>query len=150
MNEQPSKKVHEEVFNASRSGDLTRLVALFTEDAVMMPSNDITIYGREEIRWWWEDYFKFFEISSVVETEREVTVDGNQAFERSSFSVSISPKAGGPPITDDIRSLSVWKQEAEGNWKISHRIWNSTKPVGAGTNRYMTLMIQKKNSRSSS
>jgi ketosteroid isomerase-like protein len=150
MSEQPTQKVHEEVISASRSGDLTRLMALFIDDAVIMPPNDTTIYGQEEIRWWWEDYFKFFEISSAVETEREVTVDGNQAFERSSFSVTIVPKAGGPPIMDDMRSLSVWKQEADGNWKISHRIWNSTKPVGAGTSRYMTRMIQKKNSRSSS
>ena len=150
MSDQPSQKVHDEVITASRSGDLTRLLTLFGDDAVVMPPNDTTLYGHEEIRWWWEDYFKDFEISSVVETERELTVDGNQAFERTAFSVSIIPKAGGPPIMDDIRSLSVWKQEADGNWKISHRMWNSTKPVGAGTNRYVTRMIQKKRSRSSS
>jgi ketosteroid isomerase-like protein len=149
MSEQPSQKVHDEVIGASRSGDLTRLLALFRDDAVVMPPNDTTLYGHEEIRWWWEDYFKFFEISSSVETEHELTVDGNQAFERSAFCVTIVPKAGGPTIMDDIRSLSVWKQEADGTWKISHRMWNSTKPVGAGTNRYMTRMIQKKKSCSS-
>jgi hypothetical protein len=42
----------------------------------------------------------------------------------------------------------VWKQEADGSWKISHQIWNSTKPVGSGTNRYVARMLQKKSSRS--
>jgi ketosteroid isomerase-like protein len=150
MSEGPSKNPNDEVFNAARSGDLGPLVGLFANDAIIMPPNDTTVYGPEEIRWWWEDYFKFFTISSVVQTERELTVEGNQAFERSSFCVTIIPRAGGPTIHDDIRSLAVWKQEADGNWKISHQIWNSTKPVGAGTNRYMTRMIQKKSSRPTS
>jgi ketosteroid isomerase-like protein len=150
MSTGPSKNPNDEVFNASRSGDLNPLVDLFAPDAVIMPPNDTTVYGPEEIRWWWEEYFKFFTVSSVIETEREMTIDGNQAFDRSAFSVTIVPKEGGPTILDDIRSLAVWKQEADGSWKISHQIWNSTKPVGSGTNRYMTRMIQKKSSRSPS
>ena len=150
MSAGPSKNTHDEVLIAARSGDLNPLVSLFADDAVIMPPNDTTVYGLEEIRWWWEDYFQFFTVSSVVQTEREVTVEGNQAFDRIAFCVTIVPKAGGPEIHDDIRSLSVWKQDPDGVWKISHQIWNSTKPVGSGTNRYMTRMIQKKSSRPSS
>ena len=115
-----------------------------------MPPNDTTVFGKDEIRAWWEEYFEFFRVTSSVETEREITVAGDQAFERVSFSVTIVPKQRGARIRDDIRRLTVWRLEPDGSWKISHQIWNSTKPVGSGTNRYMTRMLQKKGARPSS
>ncbi len=141
---------HSHVLNASLSGDVNAIVSLFTDDAVLLPPNDTTVYGKEEIRSWWEEYFTFFRVTSSVETDRELTVAGDQAFDRISFSVTIVPKEGGPRIIDDIRSLTVWRQQPDDGWKITHQMWNSTKPVGAGTNRYMTRMLQKKRVRSSS
>jgi hypothetical protein len=71
-------------------------------------------------------------------------VAGDQAFERHGFSVTIVPKRQGAKIRDDIRTLIVWKRDPAGNWKIAQQIWNSVKPVGAGTNRYMTHLLEKK------
>jgi len=146
----PPTKPHEQILNASLSGDLDMITGMFADDAILMPPNDTTVFGKDEIRSWWEDYFEFFRITSSVETEREVTVAGDQAYDRASVSVTIIPKERGPTIRDDIRSLTVWRHEPDGTWKISHQIWNSTKPVGSGTNRYMTRMLQKKGTRSSS
>ena len=129
------------------SGNISALVSMFEDDAVLMPPNDTTVYGKEEIQSWWEEYFTYFRVASSVETEREVTLDGDQAYVRSSFSITIVPKQQGARILDDIRSLTVWNRRPDGNWKITHQIWNSTKPVGSGTNRYMTRMLQKKGSR---
>ena len=135
---------HQKVLEASLSGDLNLLLALFADDAIVMPNNDTTIFGKDELKAWWEEYFQSFRVTSTVETERNVVVDGNQAFDRGSFSVTIVPKQRGARISDDIRTLTVWNRDAEGSWKISQQIWNSVKPVGAGTNRYMTSVLQKK------
>jgi ketosteroid isomerase-like protein len=135
----------DQVLHASLTGDVSPIVALFAENAVVMPPNDTAVYGKDEIRSWWEEYFTFFRVTSSVETERDITMAGDQAFVRTSFSVTIVPKQQGPRILDDIRSLTVWKQDPDdATWKITHWIWNSTKPVGSGTNRYMTRMLQKK------
>jgi ketosteroid isomerase-like protein len=147
MSSPPSTQ--DQVLQASLSGDVTSIVSLFAEDAVVMPPNDTSVYGRDEIRSWWEEYFTLFRVTSSVETECDVSMNGDQAFVRTSFSVTIVPKQQGPRILDDIRSLTVWKQDVDGEWKITHWIWNSTKPVGSGTNRYMTRMLQKKGARSS-
>jgi ketosteroid isomerase-like protein len=149
MSASPTEIPHQLVRQASLSGEIDALVSMFAEDAIFMPPNDTTVYGKEEIRAWWEEYFTFFRITSSVETENDITVAGNQAFIRSSFSVTIVPKQQGPRILDDIRNLTVWNQQPDGSWKITHQIWNSTKPVGSGTNRYMTRMLQKKGARSS-
>src|SRR5262245_54955814 len=146
MGNAPSERPHKRVLEASLSGDINALVALFADDAVLMPPNDTTVCGKEEIRSWWEEYFQFFRVTSSDESEREVTTGGGQAVERTAFSVTIVPKDGGVRIRDDIRCVTIWKQEADGGWKISHQIWNSTKPVGSGTNRYMNRMLSRKTS----
>ena len=146
MSKAPSEIPNTQVLRASLSGDLDALLSLYADDAVVMPPNDTTLFGKEEIRYWWEEYFQFFRVTSSVETEREVTVAGNQAFERGAFSITIMPKQQGARIKDDIRSLTVWKYDTAAGWKISHQIWNSTKPVGSGTNRYMTRILAKKSS----
>jgi len=147
MSTEPIQIPHDEVREASMSGNISALVSMFEDDAVLMPPNDTTLYGKEEIQSWWEEYFTYFRVTSSVETEREVTLDGDQAYVRSSFSITIVPKQQGARILDDIRSLTVWNRRPDGNWKITHQIWNSTKPVGSGTNRYMTRMLQKKGAR---
>jgi ketosteroid isomerase-like protein len=150
MSGKPSIDPHQQVLKASLAEDVNPIVEMFAEDAILMPPNDTTLFGKDEIRSWWEDYFSFFRITSIVPNEREITVAGIQAFERESFSATIIPKESGARILDDIRSLTVWRCEPDGSWKISHQIWNSTKPVGSGTNRYMTRMLQRKGARSSS
>ena len=134
------------VITASTSGDLNALVAFFTDDAVVMPPNDTTLFGTEEIREWWKEYFQWFEVTSSVVTDSNLTVAGDQAFHRGSLSIVIQPKGKGEQIRDDVRSLIVWRRQTDGVWKISHQIWNSTRPVGSGTSRYISRMIQKKSS----
>jgi len=142
----PEEVPHRHVIDASRSGDVDALVSLFADDAVVMPPNDTTLYGKEEIRAWWQEYFQWFQIESSVETDCDVTTVNDQAFHRSLISVVIVPRRGGAKIRDDVRTLTVWRYDHDGRWKISHQIWNSTKPVGSGTSRYMTRVMQKKRS----
>lgn len=141
----PTESTHKRVLEASHSGDLKDLLALFAADAVLMPPNDTTLYGKEEITEWWKEYFQWFNVNSTVETEGSLIVAGDQAFHRSSLSIVIVPRKRGTRITDDVRTLTVWRRQADGSWKISHQMWNSTKPVGSGTNRYMSKMVQRKN-----
>jgi ketosteroid isomerase-like protein len=144
MSTSPIEVPHQRVLEASRSGDIDGLMTLFADDAVVMPPNDTTLYGKDEIRSWWEEYFQWFQISSSIETDRDVTIAEDQAFHRAVISIVIVPKRGGSQIRDEVRSLTVWRQSGGGDWKISHQIWNSTKPVGSGTSRYMTRYMQKK------
>jgi uncharacterized protein (TIGR02246 family) len=142
----PEEVPHQHVIDASRSGDVDALVSLFADDAVVMPPNDTTLYGKEEIRAWWGEYFQWFQIESSVETDCDVTMVNDQAFQRALISIVIVPRRGGSKIRDDVRTLTVWRHDDAGRWKISHQIWNSTKPVGSGTSRYMMRVMQKKRS----
>src|SRR5262245_37370145 len=110
--EKPSASAPQEILKASLANDVNLIVNMFADDAIVLPPNDTTLFGKDEIRSWWEDYFSFFRITSVVQTEQDVTVAGNQAFERQSFSATIVPNERGARILDDIRSLVVWRRQA--------------------------------------
>jgi uncharacterized protein (TIGR02246 family) len=144
MSNGPSESVHQLLREASESGDLAHLMSIYADDAVMMPPNDTTLFGREEIAEWYKEYIQWFLLKSTTETDPDLTVAGNQAFHRASVSIVIVPKKKGEPIKDEARVLMVWRREADGAWKITHQIWNSMQPVGSGTNRYISKMIQRK------
>lgn len=129
---------------AAKTADIGRIVSFLADDVVSMPPNDTTLYGKDEALAWWEEYFQYFRIVSIIETERDVTVIDDWAVERSASAVSIAPKTGGTRIRDEVRMFAIWKRQPDGSWKISQQIWNSIKPVGAGTTRFMSRMMQKK------
>jgi ketosteroid isomerase-like protein len=147
MSDGPTESIHEKIQEASDSGDIAGLISLFTDDAEVMPPNDTTVFGTEEIRDWWTDYFQWFRVKSSVLTESDLTVAGDQAFHRSSISIVVVPRKRGAQIRDDIRSLAVWRRTPDGTWKISHWLWNSIKPVGSGTTRYVSRMLQKRSAK---
>ena len=129
---------------AVKSRDLDKLASLLDPDTIFMPPNDTSLFGTAEVREWWKEYFEFFRITSVAEPEREVTISGDLAIEESTYMITITPVKGGTRIRDDGRMLKVWKRQSDGSWKMWRVMWNSIRPVGSGTNRYMSLFLQKR------
>jgi ketosteroid isomerase-like protein len=154
--QQPSK-VDDPIFQARqdyqkaiRTGDIELLLSLAAEDIVWMPPNDTTLFGRAEFKEWIQEYFEYFRFAAYTEPERDVVVSGELAIERTSYMVSIVPAKGPTRIRDDGKMLTIWKRQPDGSWKIWRGIWNSIKPIGSGTNRYLSRLMQKRNSRRNS
>ena len=108
-----------------------------------MSPNDTTLYGKDEWKSWWEEYFQYFRVIALTEPDRDVVVDGDFAIEVSGYMAAVAPVAGGKRIRDDGRYLTIWKRQADGSWKMWQTMWNSMKPIGIGTNRYMSRLMQK-------
>jgi ketosteroid isomerase-like protein len=129
---------------AALRGDADTMVSLATDDIVVMSPNDTTIYGKAEWKAWWEEYHQYFRIVALTEPDRSITVNGDFATEVSGYMLAIVPVKGGTRIRDDGRQLTIWKRQPDGSWKIWQMMWNSMKPIGSGTNRYMSRLMQKK------
>jgi ketosteroid isomerase-like protein len=129
---------------ALKARDLDRLAALLDPEAIWMPPNDTSLFGAEEVREWWKEYFDYFRLTSISESEREVTINGELAIEQTNYMVVITPVKGSTRIRDDGRWLRVWKRQPDGSWKMWRAMWNSIRPVGSGTNRYMSRLLQKR------
>jgi ketosteroid isomerase-like protein len=132
------------VIKAAKAGDIEALMSFVTDDIVSMSPNDTTIYGKAEYRAWWEEYFQYFRLVAFSEPERNVIVNGDFATELADYMIAVAPVGGGTRLRDDGRTLTIWKRQPDDSWKMWQTIWNSTKPIGIGTNRYMSRLMQKK------
>lgn len=137
----PVRDGHGRFMEACRCGDVDAIVSLLAENCVWMPTNETSLYGRGEAREWFEEYFADFRITVLSETEREVTRIGDWAVERWAYTVAIEPLGGGERIRDDGRFLVIWKKESDGQWRIFQFIFNSIRPIGSGTSRFMVRMM---------
>jgi ketosteroid isomerase-like protein len=144
VNQDPIFALRQAFHEACKAGDIESIVSFATDDVIAMPPNDTTIYGRAEWKQWWEDYHQYFRIAAVSESDREVTIHGDFALERSGYMLAVVPASGGGRIRDDGRFFTIWKRQLDGSWKMWQLMWNSSKPVGIGTNRYLSRMKQKK------
>ena len=129
--------------NAWKAADITKLESVFCDEVVFMPPNETSLYGKEEALEWYRDYFDHFRVTVVNGTEREVTYVGDLAIEQWTYMVAIDPIRGSERIRDDGRSLTIWKREADGKWKVSQTIWNSIRPIGSGTSRYLARLKER-------
>ena len=130
--------------DAYLAGDVAAIVSLYCEDAVLMPPNEPSFYGRAEVKEWCEEYYEDFRLVALSETERQVSVFNGWAIVVWSCSVAIAPTKSGERIRDDGRWLQVWKRESDGAWRISHAMLNSIRPIGSGTSRFLSRMSQRR------
>ena len=117
---------------AFSAGDADALVALHADDAIRMPPNAPLVMGQEAIRAAYQTTFEQFAAKITLSLE-EVEVAGDWAFVRGTSPVTATPKAGGEPLQDEGKYLSIRKRQSDGSWKIFRSIWNSNNPPpGAG------------------
>ena len=140
----PIRRIQGRFTEAVKVGDVDSIVALFGQNAVFMAPNEPTLYGIQEVREWWQEYFEHFKVTEVTETEFGVTFFDGWAVERMAYMVLIVPTKGGVNITDEGRWFSVWKREPDGEWRIQHAMANSIKPIGSGTSRFIARMKEGK------
>ena len=104
-------------------GDL----ALYAEDATLMPPNQAAIQGKTPIQAWIEAYPP---ISNLQEQSLEIEGQGNLAYDRGTYSMTVT-HVGAKPTEDHGKYLTIWRKQADGSWKISRAIYNSDLPLPA-------------------
>lgn len=140
----PVRYGHDRLTAALRDSGVDVIVELSRDDCVWMPPNDTSLYGKDEVREWFEEYFESFRITVLEETERQVIPMGDWVYDRWSYAVAIVPLGGGERIRDDGRAVVLWQREADGDWRISQLMFNSIRPIGSGTSRFMVRMMERR------
>ncbi|MFN2218589.1 MAG: YybH family protein [Anaerolineae bacterium] len=111
---------------ASNTGDLDLWISLWADDGTRMAPSAPPQIGRDQIREAVKPVFDVFDLDMTVHME-EAKVDGDLGLTRSSYSLTLTPKAGGDPIVfdPDGKALSVYARQADGSWKIVHDCLNT-------------------------
>lgn len=109
--------------DALNAGDLTRLMELYAEDAVDMPPNFPALEGKAAIASDLEYILGEFDAhhqTSIV----DIKLGGDLALERANYVMTLTPKAGGEPMTE-VGKHVVIRQKHGDDWKVLWEIWNS-------------------------
>ena len=109
--------------------DADGITQYLAEDAVLLPPNSLRLVGRDQINRWLREFFRHFTMADLTMPERELTVVGSMAVERSVYQWTLVPLEGGEPIRDEANWIGIWRQAPDGSWAEVCGIWNSALPI---------------------
>jgi uncharacterized protein (TIGR02246 family) len=115
---------------AFNSNDAAAVAASYTDDAVMMSSNQPAVEGKAAIQSSYQDMFKRGSFKIAI-TSLETQVAGDWAYDRGTAMITMTPKAGGKPMEESSKYLVILKKQADGSWKCHRDIDNSNAPMTA-------------------
>ena len=120
--------VRDSFIKAFNGGDASAIGDVYTADAIAMPNHQSTLTGRDAIVAYNKATFEQMaaKIELMVDETRTVGASG---FDRGRFKVTMTPKAGGPAITDEGRYLVLLEKGADGAWKVTRDIDSSSVPL---------------------
>ncbi|HEX7082280.1 MAG TPA: DUF4440 domain-containing protein [Gammaproteobacteria bacterium] len=109
---------------AINAGDSAALSALTTEDHIMLPPNRPPIVGKAAND---AANARLFEQFDIDETWRpaETEVAGDWAYQRGTFTVVATPKAGGPSRTTTGNFLRIYRRQSDGSWRMIRDMFNT-------------------------
>ena len=105
--------------------DFKGVAALYADDAIVLPPNQAMVEGRAAIQAWIES---FPPTSNFQMQTLEIEGGGNLAYVRGAFSLTMAP-SGAAPVEERGKYMEIWRQQADGSWKIAQDIWNSDLPL---------------------
>jgi uncharacterized protein (TIGR02246 family) len=103
--------------------DVDAAIGLYRDDAVLLPPGGDAIEGAAGIRGFIEAYLEILIAKDELRTI-EVESLGDGAFEVGVYSGT--HRIEGQTIPDRGKYLRVWKQEADGSWKIYREMFNGS------------------------
>jgi ketosteroid isomerase-like protein len=93
--------------------------ALYTEDAIQLPPNQAAVQGKAAIQAWMAAFPPF---SNFQEQSLEIEGQGDLAFDRGTYSMTVTP-AGAAPIEDRGKHLIIWRKQETRAYKPARNIF---------------------------
>lgn len=103
--------------------DIATLSSLTTEDHIMIASGRPPLVGKAAND---ESNGRVFKQFDIVETWTpvETVVDGNLAFQRGTFTVEATPRAGGNTTKTSGNFLRIYRRQPNGDWRMTRDMFN--------------------------
>jgi ketosteroid isomerase-like protein len=127
------KKTVDDYNAASRGalmgGNMDAPVAFFTDDGLEMAPNMATAKGKDAIKAMWTQMMSSgAKMTAVDFTTTDLQAGGTVAYEIGTYAMTISVPGMGE-IKDVGKYVSLWRQQADGTWKLRAETWNTDTPM---------------------
>lgn len=111
--------------DALNASDVNKVLPLYTNDGVFMPSNAPSAIGQEQVKAAYEFVFSQIQLNIEFYID-EIVVTGDYAFARTASKGTTLIHANGETVAEENRELFVL-QKTNGQWKIARYMFNKTK-----------------------
>jgi len=111
--------------DALNASDINKVLPLYTENGVFMPSEAPTSIGKDQIKGAYEFVFSNIKLNIEFNID-EIIINGDYAFVRTTSKGTTLIHATGKTIPEENRELFVLKKE-NGSWKIDRYMFNKMK-----------------------
>jgi ketosteroid isomerase-like protein len=120
------ESINKEMAKNMLEGNTEKLLSLYTDDAISMPSYQPMRDGIAAIRKASADEAKTgVKYNSFAPTTLKVTANGNLITEIGAYKISFSMPNMDKPMEDQGKYLTVWEKQKDGSLKVKIEIWNS-------------------------
>lgn len=117
---------------AENAGSAERMRAHFADDIVMMAPNMPTVVGAATTAQAMRQFFDMFGVQ-IAYTSIEIVVSGDWAFDRGTYTHTLTPKRGGSAMRETGKYVWLYRRTPQGAWKQARVIWNTSDPLpGSG------------------
>ena len=102
---------------AASTGDVTKTISYWADDAILMSGGQPTLNGKKEIKKMVEESFKIpgFKISWDPQTA-VVSESGDMAYLIENSQITLSDSTG-KSIVENSKAVSIWRKQTDGSWK---------------------------------
>lgn len=111
--------------DALNTSDVNKVLQVYTNDGVFMPTTFPTAKGTEQLKESYTNIFKTIQLN-VKFTIDEIVVSGDVAFAQTSSKGTTLIHANGQTVPEENREFFFLKNE-NGEWKISRYMFNKAK-----------------------
>jgi len=111
--------------DALNASDVSKVLPLYTEDGIFMPSGAPTSIGTDQVKEAYEYVFSNIQLSIEFYID-EITINGEYTFARTTSKGSTLIHATGETVPEENRELFVLQKE-NGSWKIDRYMFNKMK-----------------------
>jgi uncharacterized protein (TIGR02246 family) len=109
------KKLDDQFLKAFNANDVDALVAFYAEDAVIYPPDEFMARGRDAIRENWKGFLGQYKVSDATISDAKYLEEDNTSVGWGIVEFTMTPLAGGAPMTIKSRFTSV-AQKRDGKW----------------------------------
>ncbi len=126
---------------ASIAFDVEKLLALCTDDIVLLPPDHAPIKGKEALRTYYEQAEKTLGNTSILGYEEnwdEVQISGDWAYQWGTIVQRLQAATGNKETTVSVHAMRILKREPDGLWLVARAIWNKLPETTAPTTAPVT------------
>lgn len=114
---------------AAGSKNLDASLAFLADDIKMFPPNEAIVEGKDAVRKTWEAMYAMPGFAlRWAPTKAVAARSGDLGYVYGTYEFSFND-AQGNPVTDNGKYLEVWAKQADGSWKVTADIFNSSVPM---------------------